>query len=151
MPDDGSPMIGCDVCDDWYHWWEQRFNFCWANLCFCLQLLCGAKYFYLSPTMSVLLLPFSRSQCNFLAAPISHQQPYHWAAAHLIVGKWKFDSIMTSMRDEKSLVSNQPENRIQTVSSYLQKSTSNCSILPHQAVCTGFIRCKPAASAFSGI
>ncbi|KAK3602912.1 hypothetical protein CHS0354_039328 [Potamilus streckersoni] len=20
MPDDGSPMIGCDVCDDWYHW-----------------------------------------------------------------------------------------------------------------------------------
>ncbi|KAA0721132.1 Transcription initiation factor TFIID subunit 3 TBP-associated factor 3 [Triplophysa tibetana] len=19
-PDDGSPMIGCDVCDDWYHW-----------------------------------------------------------------------------------------------------------------------------------
>ena len=20
MPDDGSPMIGCDICDDWYHW-----------------------------------------------------------------------------------------------------------------------------------
>lgn len=20
MQDDGSPMIGCDVCDDWYHW-----------------------------------------------------------------------------------------------------------------------------------
>jgi len=20
MPDDGSPMIGCDECDDWYHW-----------------------------------------------------------------------------------------------------------------------------------
>ena len=20
QPDDGSPMIGCDVCDDWYHW-----------------------------------------------------------------------------------------------------------------------------------
>ncbi|XP_041347810.1 transcription initiation factor TFIID subunit 3-like [Gigantopelta aegis] len=20
MPDDGSPMIGCDGCDDWYHW-----------------------------------------------------------------------------------------------------------------------------------
>jgi transcription initiation factor TFIID subunit 3 len=20
MPDDGSPMIGCDSCDDWYHW-----------------------------------------------------------------------------------------------------------------------------------
>ncbi len=20
MPDDGSPMIGCDTCDDWYHW-----------------------------------------------------------------------------------------------------------------------------------
>lgn len=19
-PDDGSPMIGCDECDDWYHW-----------------------------------------------------------------------------------------------------------------------------------
>lgn len=19
-PDDGSPMIGCDDCDDWYHW-----------------------------------------------------------------------------------------------------------------------------------
>lgn len=19
-PDDGSPMIGCDQCDDWYHW-----------------------------------------------------------------------------------------------------------------------------------
>ncbi|KAG8440036.1 hypothetical protein GDO86_005997 [Hymenochirus boettgeri] len=19
-PDDGSPMIGCDICDDWYHW-----------------------------------------------------------------------------------------------------------------------------------
>jgi len=19
--DDGSPMIGCDVCDDWYHWY----------------------------------------------------------------------------------------------------------------------------------
>uniref|UniRef100_A0ACB8FN76 Uncharacterized protein n=1 Tax=Sphaerodactylus townsendi TaxID=933632 RepID=A0ACB8FN76_9SAUR len=19
-PDDGSPMIGCDGCDDWYHW-----------------------------------------------------------------------------------------------------------------------------------
>lgn len=18
--DDGSPMIGCDECDDWYHW-----------------------------------------------------------------------------------------------------------------------------------
>lgn len=18
--DDGSPMIGCDTCDDWYHW-----------------------------------------------------------------------------------------------------------------------------------
>lgn len=18
--DDGSPMIGCDICDDWYHW-----------------------------------------------------------------------------------------------------------------------------------
>jgi len=20
MPDDGTPMIGCDECDDWYHW-----------------------------------------------------------------------------------------------------------------------------------
>jgi len=20
QPDDGSPMIGCDLCDDWYHW-----------------------------------------------------------------------------------------------------------------------------------
>ncbi|XP_074644655.1 uncharacterized protein LOC141901360 isoform X2 [Tubulanus polymorphus] len=20
VPDDGSPMIGCDICDDWYHW-----------------------------------------------------------------------------------------------------------------------------------
>ena len=20
MPDDGSSMIGCDICDDWYHW-----------------------------------------------------------------------------------------------------------------------------------
>lgn len=20
LPDDGSPMIGCDNCDDWYHW-----------------------------------------------------------------------------------------------------------------------------------
>ncbi|XP_006813742.1 uncharacterized protein LOC100372715 [Saccoglossus kowalevskii] len=20
LPDDGSPMIGCDTCDDWYHW-----------------------------------------------------------------------------------------------------------------------------------
>ena len=20
QPDDGSPMIGCDICDDWYHW-----------------------------------------------------------------------------------------------------------------------------------
>jgi len=19
-PDDGSPMIGCDSCDEWYHW-----------------------------------------------------------------------------------------------------------------------------------
>jgi len=21
MQDDGSPMIGCDKCDDWYHWY----------------------------------------------------------------------------------------------------------------------------------
>ncbi|XP_038067976.1 transcription initiation factor TFIID subunit 3-like [Patiria miniata] len=20
LPDDGSPMVGCDTCDDWYHW-----------------------------------------------------------------------------------------------------------------------------------
>lgn len=20
LPDDGSPMIGCDDCEDWYHW-----------------------------------------------------------------------------------------------------------------------------------
>ena len=20
LPDDGSAMVGCDTCDDWYHW-----------------------------------------------------------------------------------------------------------------------------------
>lgn len=22
LPDDGSPMVGCDKCDEWYHWWD---------------------------------------------------------------------------------------------------------------------------------
>ena len=21
LPDDGSPMVGCDKCDEWYHWY----------------------------------------------------------------------------------------------------------------------------------
>ena len=25
--DDGTPMIGCDECDDWYHWYDLKLIF----------------------------------------------------------------------------------------------------------------------------
>lgn len=38
-PDDGSPMIGCDGCDSWIHWWEPRWGGMGERVIACMIIL----------------------------------------------------------------------------------------------------------------